>query len=121
METRRFLNPSHPQALQSATFLLYFNAVFGIIGFLVSRDPIHSTFEVISILGGLAGYGIANDKTWGYYGGLVTGILRALYAILLVWSYGPGLSAILGVVFPLLVVYLLLHQTSRDYKRIWFK
>ena len=40
METRRWINPSQPQTLQIAVFLLYINAFFSVLGGLPRLDPL---------------------------------------------------------------------------------
>ena len=40
METRRWVNPSQPQTLQIAVFLLYINAFFSVLGGLPRLDPL---------------------------------------------------------------------------------
>ena len=57
----RFLNRSQPQTLVNATILCYIEAFFGLIdsgGLLV--------FVVVAAGLGAGGFGIANDKRWGY-------------------------------------------------------
>src|SRR5207244_2407571 len=62
METRRWVNPSQPQTLQIAVFLLYFNAVFTAI-----FGGLFSVFGLLIIAGcAAAGFGIANEQKWGY-------------------------------------------------------
>ncbi len=115
METRRFTNPSQPQTLQIAVFLLYFRAVFGILfsGF--------SPLWVVIAAGQAAGaYGIANEKRWGYTLGVATAFAPAALRVLF---FGPG--ALLerdpiGLLFEIALIALLLHPQSRDYQRIWF-
>ncbi len=114
---RRFVNPAQPQTLQIAVFLLYINAAFTVLfgGFL-------STIGLAFIIGGVAaGFGIANERRWGY--GL--GLAMAFFPFVLRLSFG-GLGAVLGtdlinLAFEIALVALLLHPQSRDYQRIWFK
>src|SRR2546423_1401107 len=64
-EPRRWTNPSQPQTLQIAVFLLYINAFFALLGGLFS--PI----GLLLVAGGVgAGFGIANERKWGYGLGL---------------------------------------------------
>jgi len=118
MQTRRWVNPTQPQTLQIGVFLLYFNAVFGLLDFLrTSWAP----FLLIAAGGAAAGYGIANERKWGYYLGVgmaaLPFALRAYYN-----GLGNVLSAdVITLLFEIALVALLLHPQSRDYQRIWFK
>ena len=114
MQTRRWLNPSQPQTLQIAVFLLYINAVFGLIG------GGFSTIGLLIVAGGIgAGFGIANEKRWGYGLGLVMAFLPFLFRL----AFGGSLlgASIVNLMFEIALVALLLHPQSRDYQRIWFK
>lgn len=107
METRRWTNPGLPQTLQIAMFLFYFDAaltaLFG--GLFVVLGIVFIVAEVA------AGFGLANEKRWGY----VLGI--AASAVLLVLSLGSPIAVLIGVAR----LALLLHPQSREYQRIWFK
>jgi hypothetical protein len=121
METRRWINQSQPQTLYMATILLYISAVISLIfgGFL-------SVIGLLFIAGEAgAGYGIANERRWGYIlGVVVVGIQVGFIALGLVLS---GLTALFNIafliaaIFPVALLILLLHPMSRDYQRIWFK
>lgn len=118
MQTRRWLNPSQPQTLQIAVFLLYLNAVFGL---LLSNLP--TEVLVVTVAGGAAaGYGIANERRWGYLLGIGVAFVPFLWPLL----YGAGLGWIprylftISGLFDVALVALLLHPQSRDYQRIWF-
>ncbi|MBW3579664.1 MAG: hypothetical protein KY447_03000 [Actinobacteria bacterium] len=118
METRRWTNPSHPQTLQIAVFLLYANAVFG----LLFRAPFVLFGVTLGFLVVVAyaagGFGLANDQNWGY------GVSVAVSALVLVASVvrfgvlGPNLVSLL---FDVALLVLLLHPQSRSYQQIWFK
>jgi hypothetical protein len=117
METRRWTNPSQPQTLQIAVFLLYFRAFFGLLEGLAGGSPL---FVLIAIGQGVGGYGIANEKRWGYSVGLAMSFAPAALRVL---ASGPG--AVLAVnpitlLFEVALIALLLHPQSRDYQRIWF-
>jgi hypothetical protein len=124
LQTRRWHDPSQPQTLQMAVWLLYFNAIFGIIlgG---------SSYYVFGIFGGFlallgcaaAGFGIANEQRWGYGLGVAMAFLQLLALII---AAGGLLDVFKGAVlipflFAIALVALLLHPMSRDYQRIWFK
>jgi hypothetical protein len=118
METRRWTNPGQPQTMQIAVFLLYINAVFGALlgGYLSS--PV----GIALVAGGVAGgFGIANEKKWGYQ----LGVAMAFAPFLLRLAFGGLDAALLGsgiinLMFEVALIALLLHPQSRDYQKIWF-
>jgi hypothetical protein len=116
MQTRRWVDPSQPQTLQIAVFLLYAQAVLSLLfGEFLFVDGL------LIIIGGIAaGYGIANEHKWGY--GL--GIVVALFPF--AWRITSGLNNVfstsfVNLMFEVALVVLLLHPQSREYERIWFK
>ena len=120
-EPRRFINRSQPQTLYIAVFLLYIEAAFSVINMLS-----YGFFSVLLLAAGAggvaAGYGIANEKKWGYWLGVTVAflpfVLRLLYG-------GPdallATGQLLNLMFEIALVALLLHPQSRDYQRVWFK
>lgn len=117
METRRWTNPSQPQTLYIATFLLYFEAVLSILTF--------NPFGFLLAVGQAgAAFGIANEKRWGYYLGVAVAGLALIPFILLILHNGPGaiftLDVILNAIFPVALFALLIHPMSREYQKIWF-
>ena len=115
---RRFLNPAQPQTLQISVFLLYINAVFSLFDML--RFDYFPLIGIALVAGGVAaGFGIANERKWGY--GL--GIAMAFLPFVIRFYYGnnPLGNNILALMFEIALVALLLHPQSRDYQRIWFK
>ena len=121
METRRWTNPSQPQTLQIAVFLLYANAVLGLIFFNAwfYLGPLIGICALAAFAAG--GFGIANERKWGYASGVVA---AAGELVVLLWKEGvvDALSGrnVIGVAFTVALVALLLHPQSRDYQRIWF-
>jgi hypothetical protein len=117
MDTSKWLNRGQPQTLQYAVMLLYINAAFAILfgGFL-------QLYGLIVIAGGIGGgYGVANERKWGY--GVALGVAFApfLFSILFYRSLlSPG-ESVINLAFELLLIGLLLHNQSREYERIWFK
>ena len=109
METQRWINQSHPQTLLMGTYLLYIDAFFGVLNLLLGG------FSPISVVlaggAGAAGYGIANDRNWGYYLGIGVSALGVLF----------NLGNILGLMFALAQIALLLHPMSRNYQKVWFR
>ncbi|HEU5084499.1 MAG TPA: hypothetical protein VFU14_14240 [Acidimicrobiales bacterium] len=117
METRRWINHSLPQTLGNAVLLLYISAAFDALlgGYLFS--PI----GILIVAGkAAAGYGIANEKKWGYQLGLVMAFSPFVLRFLI-----GGLDDVLGtnlisLLFEIVLVALLLHKDSKEYQRIWF-
>ncbi len=118
METRRWTNPTQPQTLQIAVFLLYINAVFSALAF----SPINL---VLAAGQGAAAFGIANEKRWGYVLGIVAATLGLLPFALYILDSGVGsifsLSLLISLLFPVALFALLVHPQSREYQRIWFR
>src|SRR5215470_5418305 len=89
LESRRWFNPSQPQTLQIAVWLLYFNAVGGLI-----FGSVYVTLGVflglIALVGcGAAAFGIANEQRWGYLLGVAMSLLQVLLIV--------GVVGILGL------------------------
>jgi hypothetical protein len=111
----RWINPHQPQTLYMAVILCYLQAFFtflslGILG------PI-GLVVVVTLAGG--GFGIANEKKWGYALAVSGAVLQVLLA-LATGNLG-NVQVLIGFAFDVLLVVLLLHPMSRSYQRIWFK
>lgn len=115
MEGRKWFDRTQPQTLQIAVIILYINAALAIIYALGA-----SALYLPMILEGIAAYGIANEKRFGYIGGIVLSGLFALLAVAVLVLYG-GLSSLINVAFSVALFIALVHPMSRDYQRIWFK
>jgi hypothetical protein len=118
MEQRRWVNQTQPQTLQIAVFLLYLTAVFDFIDLLrIHAFPVPFVAGIVGSVA--AGYGIANERKWGY----ILGVAMALWPFALRVYYGGSLfgADIITLLFEVALVALLLHPQSRDYQRIWFK
>ncbi|HEV3352381.1 MAG TPA: hypothetical protein VG076_05630 [Acidimicrobiales bacterium] len=115
MEQRRWVNQTQPQTLQIAVFLLYFNGIITLIfgGLFV---PAGAVIIVGSVA---AGYGIANERKWGYFLGVAMALLP--FALVIATRSSPLSGGLLNLLFEVALVALLLHPQSRDYERIWFK
>ena len=123
METRRWTNPSQPQTLYIATFLLYINAFFGLVFSLFAGGGIDG-FALLLIVGEVAAaFGIANERKWGYYLAVAMATLALIFPV---WSLVGHLTLILDpkflldILFPVALFALLVHPTSREYQKIWF-
>ncbi len=114
MPTNRWVDKTQPQTLVIATIVMYINAVLGLI---TRYAFLGSGLGLVLVLGPVAaGWGIANEKKWGYWLGVV---LTAVMVAFLVTSFGLG--GIISLLFYVALLALLLHPQSREYRRTWFK
>ena len=101
-----------------ATFLLYIN---GALGLLFSFGGI-SMVLAAGLIG--AGFGIANEKRWGYILGVAMATLDLLPLVLYVLAHGIGsifsVNLLISALFPVALFALLIHPLSREYQKIWF-
>lgn len=123
METRRWTNPSQPQTLYLASVLLYIDAAFLLLGLLIGGGI--GLIGLALLAGAIgAGFGIANEKKWGYYLGVLVATVGLLPYLFVLWG-DPGalfnITFLINLVFPVALFALLVHPMSRDYQRIWFK
>jgi hypothetical protein len=120
METQRWINQTQPQTLVIAVFLMYFDAAFAVLGLVLGGFI--GLITLIELSGVAAGWGIANEKKWGYWLGIgiaTFGLLPYVYALvngLNILSGNP-----LGLLFAIAKFALLVHPQSREYQKIWFK
>jgi peptidoglycan/LPS O-acetylase OafA/YrhL len=140
METRRWINQSQPQTLYVAVFLLYMNAVFTLLfglddapyrlaWFLLtdsvdfSRTLTNLTRLVVIVGAVAAGYGISNERKWGYKLGVGIAALPllALLYVCISEQISPFEFPIISTMFNIAAFALLVHPQSREYERIWFK
>ncbi len=122
METRRWTNPSQPQTLYLAQFLLYFDAFW-----LVIQGNLFNPIGLLLITGSVAAaFGIANEQKWGYWLGLAVAGFGLFVTVAPLFG-AAGLKRLLDIfylialVFAVALVVLLLHPESRDYQKIWFR
>jgi hypothetical protein len=142
LETKRWVNPSQPQLLQIAVFLLYFRAAFMLLGalsirnadayilltivdFVDSEGAVRVVLLALAVLMVLGGNGTANERKLGYNFALAAAIIPIacrLYAST-VGSFPIGLldEDVIGLMFDVALVAMLVHPQSREYQRIWFK
>jgi hypothetical protein len=132
METRRWMNQSQPQTLVIAVFLLYARAFFTL---LFGLDPlveiafansgaVSNLLRLFVVAGGVgAGYGIANERKWGYYLGIAVAALPLLARVYVSFKLqvNPLSFDLVGLLFDGALFALLVHTQSREYQRIWFK
>ncbi len=118
MNGHQWLNRGHPQTLQNATILCYIDAAFGVL------NGIYVVALGLFIVVGLAagGYGIANERKWGYLVAVAAAIIQVLIPIVyLGFDVFSNVAILLSFLFDVALVALLLHPQSRSYQKIWFK
>ena len=113
----KWVNQFQPQTLYMATILCYVDAVFGLLfgGF---ATPI-GLFIIAAL--GAGGFGIANEKRWGYAVAVIGALAQVLILVLVLGTEVLTTLAIINFLFDIALVALLLHPMSREYQRIWFK
>lgn len=116
MNGNRFLNQAQPQTLYGATMLCYIDGAFGL---LYSTGNILLLLMAIGLIAG--GYGIANEKRWGYLVAVASAILQVALLIVVYRLQVFGFPQIMNFMFDALLVALLVHPMSRDYQRVWFR
>ena len=123
METKRWFNPSQPQTLQIAVWLLYFNAVGGLLlgSFFFALGPIAGLASLVCC--GAAAFGIANEKRWGYQLGVALTSAEVVLLLIDIGNLTNLLQAgvLITALFTVARAALLLHPMSRQYQRVWFK
>lgn len=118
MPANRWLDRTQPQTLMTATILLYMNAALGLINGQISAVIFGGVPIGIVLVAGqvAAGWGIANEKKWGYWLGVALAGVQLAYVVLY-FSF----AAILNLAFFAALLALLLHPQSRSYRRTWFR
>lgn len=94
--------------------LCYITAAFGVLALVLGSAP-----SIVAVLLGVGGFGVANEKRWGYWLAVAVAVLNVLVLLAAV-VFGYGL-AVLSLLFAVVLVALLLHPHSREYQRIWFR
>ncbi len=119
VEDTRWVNPHQPQTLYMGVILCYVQGVFALLSY-----PALGPSALLILVGLLlGGFGIANEKKWGY----ALAVTTAVFQIVVFMVRGGGLPALgnvgvlIGFGFDVLLVVLLVHPMSRSYQRIWFK
>jgi uncharacterized membrane protein (DUF2068 family) len=112
-EVRRFFDPSQPQTLQGAVMLCYLNAALGLLALVFG-----GALLVVALALGVAGYGVANERRWGYWLGIV---VAGLIVFLDLYELASGVyPVVINMLFTIVLLALFLHPQSREYQRIWF-
>ncbi len=119
MNDFRWVNPSQPQTLYGATILCYIDAVFGLLFGVIATSVLLGLLTVVGLAAG--GFGIANEKKWGYAVGVAAAVLQVVMLLAVFRADVLGFPQIMSLMFDGLLVGLLVHPMSRDYQRIWFR
>lgn len=114
----KWVNHFQPQTLVIATFLCYIQAVFGFI-FPIATSIIAGLAIAVAL--GIGGFGIANEKRWGYAVAVVGAVFQVIMLVAVFGSNVLTSTAVINLMFHGALVALLLHPMSREYQRIWFK
>jgi len=112
---RRWFPAHQPQTLQIAVALLYWNAVLSLL-FGVLLGGVGRLELILVIVEALGGYGVANERKWGYW----TAVAAAALPFVLIGLGDVGTS-LLSLLFEIALVVLLVHPMSRSYYKIWFR
>lgn len=138
LDPRKWFDRMQPQTMQIATWLLYLNGFFALIGFMdksdwtgiarIEKGALGSLVGLIVVASFIAGgYLMANDRRIGYRLALVAAFSPFILRIWILWSY-PGWGAIdkitgndtIGFIFEAALCALLLHPQSREHQRLWY-
>jgi hypothetical protein len=138
LDPRKWFDRMQPQTMQIATWLLYLNGFFALIGFMDQSDRIGFARVDKGALGSLiglvvvasfiaGGYLMANDRKIGYRLALVAAFSPFALRVWLLWSnsvWSPidkitGNDTI-GFIFEAALCALLLHPQSREHQRLWY-
>ena len=138
LDPRKWFDRMQPQTMQIATWLLYLNGFFALIGFMdksdwigfarVDKGALGSLIGLVVVASFIAGgYLMANDRKIGYRLALVAAFSPFALRIWILWSY-PEFSAIdkvtgndtIGFIFEAALCALLLHPQSREHQRLWY-
>jgi hypothetical protein len=116
---RRFLNQFQPQTLVIGTMLCYLDAIFGFLFGVISTSVVLALVTIAGLA--IGGYGIANEKKWGYGLAVAAAVLQVVMLISVAGTDVLGFPLLLNLLFDGALVALLVHPQSREYQRIWFK
>ena len=137
LDTRKWIDRMHPQTLAIATFLLYIDAVFALLGFIDRNNE----FGLLRTMGGiyvlfalaaivsfpLGGFLMANGKLLGWYVAVGASFTPFISRLLIAMEYDASLrfiltgSGTLSFLFEAALVALLLHGMTRSYVRTWLR
>jgi hypothetical protein len=95
--------------------LCYVQGLFSLLSY-----PAFGPWVFVILIGlVVGGFGVANEKKWGYALAVATAVLQIL--VLVAFGGLGTFSGLIALAFDVLLVVLLVHPLSRSYQRIWFK
>jgi hypothetical protein len=115
----KWVNQFQPQTLYMATILCYVDAVSGLIFGVIATSVLAAMFIIVAL--GAGGFGIANEKKWGYAVALGGAVLQLVMLFAIFGLHVFTGTIIISLMFDVVLVALLVHPMSREYQRIWFK
>ena len=119
VQQRRWFPSGQPQTLQIAVALLYWNAALGLI-FGIGAGGIGLLLELALLaLDAVGGFGIANERKWGYVVALAAAFAPLVLLVVVTGSLFAG--GLLNLIFQVALVALLLHPMSRNHYKLWFR
>jgi hypothetical protein len=114
----KWINPHQPQTLYMAVILCYVQAFFA----LLSLNYLTQLGLLITVGLVAGGFGIANEKKWGYLIAVASAVLQVVLFLAHGGIHYLGyVQVLISFAFDVLLVVLLTHPMSRSYQRIWFK
>lgn len=113
----RWYSQHQPQTLQIAVALLYWNAFLGLLFAVLEHSDVGARYLLVIIADAAGGFGIANERKWGY----VVALVAAIGTLVLLVTTGGAVGGLLNFIFEVALVALLLHPMSRNYYKIWFR
>lgn len=139
LDVRKWFDRMQPQTLQIATWLLYINGFFALLGYLGTEDWIGYARATKGLLGSLAGLGViasfvfggflmANDRRLGYRLALIGAFSPFVLRLWVLWNVS-GISTVdkitgrnaISFLFDAALCALLLHPQSREHQRLWYR
>lgn len=100
--------------------LLYWNSIILLFQGLVIGGL--GLILLVFIAGQVAsGLGIAAEKKWAYYLGLVCAVLPIALTVFIVARYHSFGINILNFLFEVALIVALVHPMTRSYRKIWFR
>lgn len=121
MEQRKLFNQMQPQTLRVAVVMLYFHAVSAVLNLSRGASVIGLFVTLAAIAGGIAAYGIANDRKWGYNLGLASAVIALAFDLLLLFLGGIGFTLTISMMLNAALVAVLLSSQTKSYVATWFK
>lgn len=139
LDVRKWFDRMQPQTLQIATWLLYINGFFALVGYLGTEDWIGYARATKGLVGGVAGLGViacfvlggflmANDRRLGYRLALIGAFSPFILRLWVLWDFA-GISTVdkitgnnaISFLFDAALCALLLHPQSREHQRLWYR